>query len=73
MRLPILLVLIILCAAPHARAEDSIFTSTTVLKGEALRLGNEGLEVIETPVDVKGNGLVGTLAVAGGRGSDLCL
>jgi hypothetical protein len=68
MRLPILFALIILCVVPYARAEDSISTSTSVLKDEVLRLGNEGLEVIETPVDVKGNGLVGTLAVAGAVG-----
>jgi membrane-associated phospholipid phosphatase len=68
MRLTILFVLIFLCAVPYVRAEDSIFTSGTVLKDEVVRLGDEGLEVITTPVDVKGNGLVGTLAVAGAVG-----
>lgn len=71
MRLPLLLVLSYLCfscIAPYARAEDSIFTSTKVLKEQVQRLGNEGLDVVETPIDVKNYGLIGTLAVTGAVG-----
>jgi len=71
MRLPLLLVLLsmlVLCAVPGARAEDPAPTASALLKEEALNLGNEGLEVIRTPLDVKGNGLIGTLAVAGAVG-----
>jgi len=71
MRLSLLLVLSFLsfsCIPPYAHAEDSIFTSTKVLKEEVQRLGNEGLEVIETPIDVKNYGLIGTLAVTGAVG-----
>ena len=67
-RMTLLIVLMVFFAAPFAKAEDNIFTSTTVLKEQVKRLGNEGLEVIETPVDVKNYGLIGTLAVAGGVG-----
>jgi len=64
----LILLLIVLCGAPTVRAEDSVFTSATVFKEQAVRLGEEGLEVLTTPVDLKGNGLAGTLAVAGAVG-----
>jgi membrane-associated phospholipid phosphatase len=68
MRLPLLIVLIVVLVAPLAHAEEDIFTSTQVLKEQVKRLGNEGLEIIETPVDVKNYGLIGTLAVGGAVG-----
>jgi hypothetical protein len=68
MRLPFFILLFILILTPLAHAEDNIFTSTTALKGQFVRLGNEGLEVATTPVDVKGYGLIGTLATAGAVG-----
>jgi len=67
-RMTLLIVLMVFFTAPFAKAEDNIFTSTTVLKEQVKRLGNEGLEVIKTPLDVKNYGLIGTLAVAGGVG-----
>jgi hypothetical protein len=51
-----------------ANADDNIFTSTRLLKDEAVRLGNVSLEVVETPLDYKGYGLLGTLATAGAVG-----
>lgn len=68
MRLPIFLLILILFSASCAQAEENIFTSTTALKDEVVRFGKEGLEVVKTPVDIKGNGLIGTLAVAGAVG-----
>src|SRR5450631_2444166 len=71
MRLSLMLVMGLFCLScltPYAQAEDSIFTSTKVLKDEVQRIGNEGLEVIETPIDIKNNGLIGTLAVTGAVG-----
>ena len=67
-RLTLLIVLMVLFMPPLAKAEDNIFTSTAVLKEQVSRLGNEGLEVIATPVDVRNYGLISTLAVAGGVG-----
>ncbi len=54
--------------AAHAVAEDNVFTSTTAIKQEVVRFGDEALEVVKTPVDTKEYGLVGTLAVAGAVG-----
>lgn len=71
MRLSLLLLLSFLCLScidPYAQAEDSIFTSTKVLKEQILRLGNEELAVVETPIDTKNYGLIGTLAVSGAVG-----
>jgi membrane-associated phospholipid phosphatase len=52
----------------QAEAADNLFTSTTAIKQEAVRFGDEALEVLETPVDIKNYGLVGTLAVTGAVG-----
>ncbi len=49
-------------------ATDTVFTSTEEIKKEAVRLGNEGVEVVRTPVDTEGYGLFGTLATAGAVG-----
>jgi membrane-associated phospholipid phosphatase len=54
--------------APCAGAEDNIFNSTTAIKDGFVRLGNEAVDVAATPVDVKGHGLIGTLATAGAVG-----
>ncbi|MDA8414262.1 MAG: phosphatase PAP2 family protein [Desulfobacteraceae bacterium] len=51
-----------------AHADDHIFNSTTALKEQVVRLGDEALEVVKTPLDTDGYGLVGTLAVAGAVG-----
>ncbi|MBW4054117.1 MAG: phosphatase PAP2 family protein [Proteobacteria bacterium] len=52
----------------NAAAEDNIFNSTTAIKEQTARLGDEALEVVKTPVDTDGYGFVGTLAVAGAVG-----
>ncbi len=52
----------------HAFAADTVFTSTTAIKQEAVRLGDEALEVVKTPADIENHGLIGTLAVAGAVG-----
>lgn len=49
-------------------AEDHIFNSTTALKEQAVRLGGEALDVVKTPLDTDGHGLLGTLAVTGAVG-----
>jgi membrane-associated phospholipid phosphatase len=54
--------------APCAEAEDNIFNSTTAIKDGFVRLGNEAVDVVATPIDVKGYGLIGTLATAGAVG-----
>lgn len=51
-----------------ALADDNIFNSTKALKEQTMRLGEEALEVVKTPLDTDGCGLVGTLAVAGAVG-----
>lgn len=52
----------------HAFAADTVFTSATAIKQEAVRLGDEALEVVKTPADIENHGLIGTLAVAGAVG-----
>ncbi len=51
-----------------AAADDNIFNSTKAIKEQTVRLGDEALEVVKTPVDTDGYGFVGTLAVAGAVG-----
>ncbi len=51
-----------------ALADDHIFNSTQALKEQTMRLGDEALEVVKTPLDTDGYGLVGTLAVTGAVG-----
>jgi PAP2 superfamily len=63
--------IMLLCSmlfAGHSQAAETVFTSTSALKRETSRLGGEALEVVTTPVDTDGYGLVGTLAVAGAVG-----
>jgi len=67
-RLPFLIVLMVFFSVSCAGAEDTIFNSTTAIKDEAVRLGNEAVDVATTPADVKGYGLIGTLATAGAVG-----
>lgn len=62
------IVLIVLLSVSGAEADDNIVNSTTVIKDGFVRLGNEALDVVATPVDVKGYGLIGTLATAGAVG-----
>jgi membrane-associated phospholipid phosphatase len=64
--LPVLLVSIVLSSS--AWGEDNLFNSTTAIKDEAKRFGAEAVEVVSTPVDTEGYGLLGTLAVAGAVG-----
>lgn len=54
--------------APCAEAEDNIFNSTTAIKDGFVHLGNEAVDVVTTPIDVRGYGLIGTLATAGAVG-----
>ena len=49
-------------------ADDNVFNSTKALKEEVVRLGDEALEVVKTPLDTDNYGFVGTLAVAGAVG-----
>jgi membrane-associated phospholipid phosphatase len=51
-----------------ALAEDHIFNSTKALKEQVVRVGDEALEVVKTPFDIEGYGMVGTLGVAGAVG-----
>jgi hypothetical protein len=64
----VLMVLTFSLLTSGANADDNIFTSTRLLKDETIRLGNESLDVVETPLDYKGYGLIGTLATAGAVG-----
>lgn len=66
--LPLWIVLIVLLSVPAADADDTVFNSTTSIKNGFVRLGNEAVDVVTTPVDVKGYGLIGTLATAGAVG-----
>jgi hypothetical protein len=68
MRLLLIMVCILTLTASYAHAQESVFTSSTALKEEVKRIGNEGLDVVTTPADVKGYGLIGTLATAGAVG-----
>lgn len=56
---------VLLALSSRVQADDNIFNSTKALKEEAVRLGDEALEVVKTPLDTEGYGLAGTLAVAG--------
>ncbi|MBW4056856.1 MAG: phosphatase PAP2 family protein [Proteobacteria bacterium] len=51
-----------------ALADENIFNSSKAFKEQVVRLGDEALEVVKTPLDTEGHGLVGTLAVAGAVG-----
>lgn len=68
MRLAIFVISIMLFPISWARADENIFNSATALKGELIQLGDEGVEVVKTPVDFKNNGFIGTLATAGAVG-----
>ena len=64
----LLICIVSLVLANSALADENIFNSTTALKEQTIRLGDEALEVVRTPVDTDGYGFVGTLAVAGAVG-----
>ncbi len=66
--LPFVTFLCVMAFAGHALAADTVFTSTAEIKKEAVRLGDEALEVVKTPIDTENYGLIGTLAVAGAVG-----
>lgn len=68
MRVCVTVIVISTLLAASAHADDNIFNSTKVLKAEAIRLGDEALEVVKTPLDTQGYGLLGTLAVTGAVG-----
>ena len=55
----------LLALSGTVRAEDHIFNSTTALKEQGIRLGEEALEVVKTPIDIDGYGMIGTIGVAG--------
>lgn len=61
-------VIISIIFASTALGADNLLTSVTAMQEEAQRLGGEALEVMKTPVDIEGYGLVGTLATAGAVG-----
>lgn len=58
---------LIICVT-SSYADDNIFNSSQALKTEVIRLGDEALEVVKTPLDTQGYGLLGTLAVTGAVG-----
>ena len=64
----LLLVLFLSTTPVSADDNDNLFNSTTAIKGELLRLGDEAAELARVPVDTDNHGLVGTLAVAGAVG-----
>jgi len=64
--LPVMFLLFLIVSP--ALAEDNLFNSTAVIKGEIVRLGEEAVDVARTPLDTDNHGLVGTLAVAGAVG-----
>ena len=55
------------CATP-VFAADNIFTSMSELKKEAGVVGDEAIDVVTSPFELKNNGLITTLAVAGAVG-----
>jgi hypothetical protein len=59
---------VLLALSSEVFAEDTIFNSSKTLKEQVVRLGDEALEVVKTPLDTDGYGFVGTLAVAGAVG-----
>ena len=64
----IVAVLVILFFASSSWGDDNLFISVTAIKDETLRVGNEALKVVTTPIDTDGYGLIGTLATAGAVG-----
>lgn len=61
-------VCLLMLSVSTSHADDNIFTSTKALKEEGIRLGDEALEVVKTPIDIQGYGLIGTIAVTGAVG-----
>jgi hypothetical protein len=59
---------VLLALSGTVQAEEYIFNSSAALKEQAVRLGDEALEIVKTPIDTEGYGLVGTLAVGGAVG-----
>ncbi len=68
MRYSVLVVMIVVMLSAPALAAETIFNSTKAVKEEAVRLGDEALDVVKTPVDTELYGLIGTLAVTGAVG-----
>ena len=60
--------LVSLFFASSSWGDDNIFNSVTIIKDETLRVGNEALQVLTTPVDTEGYGLIRTLATTGAVG-----
>nr|WP_279342368.1 phosphatase PAP2 family protein [Geotalea sp. SG265] len=61
-----LLVVLTLCSSPALAADDNLFNSTTAIKDELGRLGQEAVQVAAAPVDREN--IFGTLAAAGAVG-----
>ncbi|KAF0218554.1 MAG: PA-phosphatase-like [Geobacteraceae bacterium] len=61
-------VLVSIILASTAWGGDNLFTSVTAIKDEAHRFGEEAVQVVSTPIDPEGYGLLGTLAAAGAVG-----
>ena len=68
MRLALFVISIILFPISWASADDNIFNSSRELKDELIRIGDEGKEIVKTPLDFKNNGFIGTLAATGAVG-----
>jgi membrane-associated phospholipid phosphatase len=64
----IALFFVVLAMAPSAWGDENIFDSVTAIEDATLRIGAEAAQVVLTPIDREGYGLLGTLATAGAVG-----
>jgi membrane-associated phospholipid phosphatase len=64
----IAVLLVALAMASSAWGEDNIFNSMNAIEDAGLRIGAEATQVVLTPIDTDGYGLLGTLATAGAVG-----
>jgi hypothetical protein len=64
----IAVMLVALAMASSAWGDENIFNSVTAIEDATLRIGAEAAQVVATPIDTDGYGLLGTLATAGAVG-----
>jgi membrane-associated phospholipid phosphatase len=60
--------LVSLAMASSAWGDENIFNSLTAIEDASLRIGAEAAQVVTTPIDTDGYGLLGTIATAGAVG-----
>ncbi len=68
MRHLVVAITVLVLFASGALAEEDLSPGTLTVKGEIQRFGGEALDVVKTPIDTEGYGLIGTLAVGGAVG-----